>query len=87
MLLDPSTDVEVATHMGPGLDTGMHNVVGTVWGTGHIGKSARVAVELSGTIHIEPRHEAGVHDMVKVIDSLGTQGMSALWWNQVAPLT
>src|SRR6266481_7017010 len=53
------------------LDTGMHNVVGTVWGTGHIGKSARVAVELSGTIHIEPRHEAGVHDMVKVIGDTG----------------
>src|SRR6266481_1867814 len=53
------------------LDTGMHNVVGTVWGTGHIGKSVRVAVELSGTIHIEPRHEAGVHGMVKVIGEPG----------------
>src|SRR6266481_2772137 len=52
VLSDPSTDAEVPTCMGPGLNASMHNVVGTVWGTGHIGKSVRVTVELSGTTHI-----------------------------------
>ncbi len=75
VLSDPSTDAEVPTCMGPGLNASMHNVVGTVWGTGHIGKHVRVAVELSGTTHIEPGVEASAvkvtGDPVKVTGDPG----------------
>src|SRR6266481_6282601 len=75
VLSDPSTDAEVPTCMGPGLNASMHNVVGTVWGTGHIGKHVRVAVELSGTTHIEPGVEASTvkvtGDPVKVTGDPG----------------